>query len=162
MEFQCNFITNESNSDTEGVLKCEICNIGFIVIDEIREKFNIPEFPISSISNATACTINRSLKIIITEEEARESGHFLERLCIDVRVPNLFLTPYQDLEFEELYKFQDLIISDKLYFPKFWRRKVINMVIVRNKVIYDDIIVDWKKAGYPLYWDCQPIKEVKE
>lgn len=157
MKFQVKFIS-KINDDCKNVYKSELCHIGLMIVDEIREEFNVPKFPLDSIHNHTSCSTNYSMVIDIEEEVARRSGHFKDCTFVEVNVPELFLTPYQKLEFIPHKEFSRIHIFDWLSFTKFWRRRIIKSVGIHNKALYCDIIEDWEASGHPLQWNTENYK----
>jgi hypothetical protein len=135
-----------------------MCHIGLVVVDEIREEFNLPKFPLSSINNHTSCSARYSILIDIDEDVARRSGHFKEATVVDVNVPKLFLTPYQKLEFIPVKEFPEFHIFGFGAFPKFWRHRIIKSVGIHNCQICEDIIKDWEASGHPLQWNTENYK----
>lgn len=158
MEFRVCFEVDKSqiNSDVDAsdiaVMRKDLCNVGLIIIDDIRETFNAPNLDINKIKNNTSCQKQYCVECRISEQNARTSGHFKDTTYVKVCVPNLFLTSYQAIRYLDKNEFETLSIFG-FEFPKFWKKKEITEIAIYTKILGEDIIADWLASGSPTKWD---------
>jgi hypothetical protein len=126
------------------VFKTEECSFGTNLVDDVRKFVGDKDLPIEKIINSTSCKLQEYIMIALTEVQARVSQRFQDTQFIEVKVPPLFLSGYQDLTYKvtKLYKFR---------IAKF--KKHIHLVHINNNILEQDIVNDWIKAGSPLKWN---------
>lgn len=149
MEFEVTFTCDEHENYT--ICHGQVCDIGIGIVDEIRQEFNIHNFPIEKIKNETRYVDYKFIKITISEYVARTSGHFQKTNAIKVFVPKGFLTQYLTIKFI-IEKNSPLPIIPSIFQMVFFKTPKIQNITIINDIQRDAIINDWQEAGFPLHW----------
>lgn len=137
-------VKGTQGQESYSVFKTQECQFGTQLVDDIRGFLKDPDFPIKSIIDNTSCKFQTFLLLDLTEVQARISGHFSGCQVINVEVPPLFLTGYQDIKYS---------VTKGYNFKKAMFKKTVRFVHVNNKILYEDIINAWIKVGCPLKWN---------
>lgn len=130
-----------------------VCDFGTALIDDLRASFNLTkkECPIDNIENNTCSSNIYRLDVTLNEEQARKCGKIFINSCkAAVKVPHNFLTRYQDYDYEKFSANSNLItrILAKLHIIE----KPKTTYSIKRKILTNDILEDWQKAGCPLEW----------
>ena len=135
------------------VIGRNVCDFGTALIDDLRSSFNLTkkECPLDNIQNSTCSNNMYYLEVIPNEEQARKCGKVFINSCkVHVEVPHNFLTGYQDYDYEKYSTNSSFIerVLAKLHIIE----KPKTTYSIKRKILTDDILEDWQKAGCPLEW----------
>ena len=118
--------------------------VGLDFVDRVRMELQL-NIPIERISGYI-CSRSYDPEITITEEQARDSGHFRNSASVQVTVPNEFINQFVTVE---------------LRTSKNGDTGEVTHVRGGLKLQEDKLFEAWREAGYPLEWGFKE-DEVKE
>lgn len=113
--------------------------VGLNFIDNVRKELDLPLLPLERIE-ITCDFLFSNPEIEISEEVARDSGHFRETGSIEVYVPKKSLNQFcfVDSDIEKSEETGEIL-----------------KVRPVTKLNEDKLLRAWKENGYPIEWDLQ-------
>jgi len=127
--------------------------IGIDMVDMIRDELNRPNLDVDLINGEIQCPRYRSSYYVnVTEATARTISLFSGRNKVTVKVPDSYLSKYENFIFRE--SFYDPA-NNVLEMFRVWvlrRPKKLTCVFPHYELNEQWLIEDWKEAGCPLKW----------